>query len=119
MLAAAGTELAAVDLAFPPNTLLLELRDGWHAWPPPSGLLGAASSISGAAVEAARASSLVIATVPHCHIACCCLFETLALLHGLNPLPASNEEACRLQTLVHLCIGATLRARAWRYACRI
>jgi len=59
-------ELGAIDLALPPNTLLLELPDGWHAYPPPSGDLAAAASLSAAAIEAARTFSVVC--TPHVHL---------------------------------------------------
>lgn len=55
----AGPDLAGIEVALLPNTLLLELPSGWYAWPPPSELSGAASVASAAAIEAARASSLV------------------------------------------------------------
>jgi hypothetical protein len=59
VLLVAGVDLAGVEVALLPNTLLLELPSGWYAWPPPSELSGAASVASAAAIEAARASSLV------------------------------------------------------------
>ena len=55
----AGPDVANIEMALLPNTLLLELPSGWYAWPPPSELSGAASVASAAAIEAARASSLV------------------------------------------------------------
>jgi len=62
----AGVELGAIDVALPLNTLLLELPDGWHAYPPPSGDLAAAASLSAAAIEAARTFSVVC--TPHVHL---------------------------------------------------
>jgi hypothetical protein len=59
LLLVAGVDLAGVEVALLPNTLLLELPGGWYAWPPPSEPSGAASVASAAAIEAARASSLV------------------------------------------------------------
>ena len=29
-----GAQLSEVEVAFPPNSLLLELADGWYLWPP-------------------------------------------------------------------------------------